>query len=52
MVGAVKGINPDTGEHYDDTRKYVDRAALTDEQRQQIFELNVLRVFPRLQIGA
>jgi 4-oxalmesaconate hydratase len=52
MVGAVKGVNPDTGEYYDDTRKYVDRAALSDEQRHQIFELNVQRVYPRLKIGA
>ena len=52
MVGAVKGIDPDTGEYYDDTRKYVDRAALSDEQRRQIFELNVQRVYPRLKIGA
>ena len=51
MVGAVKGINPDTGEYYDDTRKYVDRAQLTDEQRRQIFELNVQRVYPRLEVG-
>ena len=48
----MKGKNPDTGEYYDDTRKYVDRAALTDEQRRQIFELNVQRVYPRLKIGA
>ena len=52
MVGAVKGLNPDTGEYYDDTRKYVDRAALSDEQRRQVFELNVQRVYPRLKIGA
>ena len=52
MVGAVKGTNPDTGEYYDDTRKYVERAALSDEQRRQVFELNVQRVYPRLKIGA
>jgi 4-oxalmesaconate hydratase len=52
MVGAVKGLDPDTGEYYDDTRKYVDRAALSDEQRRQVFELNVQRVYPRLKIGA
>ena len=52
MVGAVKGVNPDTGEHYDDTRKYIDRAALTAEQQRQVFELNVQRVYPRLKIGA
>jgi 4-oxalmesaconate hydratase len=52
MVGAVKGLDPDTGEYYDDTRRYVDRAALTDAQRRQIFEVNVQRVYPRLKIGA
>jgi len=48
MVGAVKGLNPDTGEYYDDTKLYIDRADLTDEQRQQIFEGNVRRVYPRI----
>jgi len=48
MVGAVRGIDPETGHHYDDTRRYVDAAALTDAQRQQIFEGNIRRVFPRL----
>ena len=50
MVGAVKGKNPDTGEYYDDTKLYVDRADLTDEQRSMIFEQNVQRVYPRLEI--
>lgn len=48
MVGAVKGKNPDTGEFYDDTKRYIDRAALTDEQRAMIYEGNVRRVYPRL----
>lgn len=48
MVGAVKGRDPDTGEFYDDTRRYVDRADLTDEQRTMIFSANALRVYPRL----
>jgi 4-oxalmesaconate hydratase len=50
MVGAVKGKNPDTGEFYDDTKKYVDRADLTAEQRTMIFEGNVQRVYPRLRL--
>jgi 4-oxalmesaconate hydratase len=50
MVGAVKGRNPDTGEFYDDTKKYVERADLTDEQRTMIFEGNVRRVYPRLRL--
>jgi 4-oxalmesaconate hydratase len=48
MVGAVKGKDPDTGQFYDDTRRYVDAADLTAEQRTMIFETNVQRVFPRL----
>ena len=48
MVGAVKGKNPDTDEFYDDTKRYVDRADLTDEQRTMIFEGNARRVYPRL----
>jgi len=48
MVGAVKGKNPDTGEYYDDTKRYIDRADLTDEQRHLIFDANVRRVYPRL----
>jgi 4-oxalmesaconate hydratase len=50
MVGAVKGLNPETGEYYDDTKLYIDRAALTAEQRTAIFEGNVQRVYPRLRI--
>jgi 4-oxalmesaconate hydratase len=52
MVGAVKGADPDTGEYYDDTKRYIDRAALSDEQRSDIFEGNVRRVYPRLQLPA
>lgn len=49
MVGAVKGLNPDTGEYYDDTKLYIDRAELTDEDRAKIFEGNVRRVYPRIE---
>ncbi|MGE8363983.1 amidohydrolase family protein [Cupriavidus sp.] len=49
MIGAVRGIDPRTGHHYDDTRRYVDQAAqLTPEQRHKIFEGNARRVYPRL----
>ena len=49
MVGAVRGIDPDTGHHYDDTRRYVDQVrALSGEDRHKIFEGNTRRVFPRL----
>jgi 4-oxalmesaconate hydratase len=48
MVGAVRGIDPETGHHYDDTRRYIDAATVTDEDRRLIYEGNARRVFPRL----
>ena len=48
MMGAVRGIDPETGHHFDDTRRYIDAADLTDGQRQQLYETNARRVFPRL----
>ena len=48
MVGAVRGIDPKTGHHFDDTRRYVDALDLTPAQRAQVFEGNVRRVYPRL----
>ncbi|WP_255950679.1 amidohydrolase family protein [Streptomyces odontomachi] len=48
MLGAVRGADPATGIDWDDTKRYVDRAALTDEQRQQVYEHNARRVYPRL----
>ncbi len=50
MVGAVRGIDPDTGNYYDDTKIYLDRASISDEARGQIFHDNVRRVYPRLQL--
>jgi len=48
MVGAVRGIDPTTGEYFDDTKRYVDAAALTPGQREQVFSGNARRVYPRL----
>jgi 4-oxalmesaconate hydratase len=48
MLGAVRGIDPETGHHFDDTRRYIDAADLTEAQRRQLYETNALRVFPRL----
>ena len=50
MVGAVRGVDPETGHHFDDTKRYIDGAALTDEDRAKIFEHNIRRVYPRLDI--
>ncbi|HEY1382216.1 MAG TPA: amidohydrolase family protein [Dongiaceae bacterium] len=49
MLGAVKGIDPETGHHYDDTRRYIDQVKALDEaSRHKIFEGNARRVYPRL----
>ena len=49
MVGAVRGIDPRTGHHFDDTRRYVEASALDDDARAAVFEGNVRRVYPRLE---
>jgi 4-oxalmesaconate hydratase len=48
MVGAVRGIDPETGHYYDDTKRYVDALPLGDDVRRKIFETNAARVYPRL----
>jgi 4-oxalmesaconate hydratase len=49
MLGAVKGIDPQTGYHYDDTKRYIDQlTGLSEENRWKIFEGNARRVYPRL----
>jgi 4-oxalmesaconate hydratase len=48
MVGAVRGIDPQTGFYFDDTKRYVDALDISDEERHAIFEGNVRKVFPRL----
>ena len=48
MVGAVRGIDPRTGHHYDDTKRYMDKAkGLSAEDKQKIFSGNVAKVYPR-----
>ena len=47
MLGAVKGVDPESGHEFDDTRRYVDSCALSAEKKQMIFEGNVRKVFPR-----
>jgi 4-oxalmesaconate hydratase len=49
MLGAVpNGIDPDTGQFWDDTKKYLDALDLPANEERQLFELNVRRVYPRL----
>lgn len=48
MIGAVRGIDPQTGYYFDDTRRYIDAAHISEDERDAIFESNARRVFPRL----
>jgi len=48
MVGAVRGIDPATGQYFDDTKRYVDALPISDSERHAIYEGNARRVFPRL----
>ena len=48
MLGAVRGVNPETGSGWDDTKRYVDAIDLPEEARRKVFEENARRVYPRL----
>ena len=48
MLGAVKGVDPETGHNYDDTKRYIDRLELTAADKRKIYEGNARRVYPRL----
>ena len=51
MVGAVRGVDPETGFYFDDTRRYIEAApGLCAEDRRKIFEGNTRRVYPRLKL--
>jgi 4-oxalmesaconate hydratase len=53
MVGAVKGIDPQTGFNFDDTKRYVDASPrFSDADRKKVFEGNARRVFSRLKTPA
>jgi 4-oxalmesaconate hydratase len=48
IVGAVRGVDPETGHYYDDTRRYIDAAGgLSAADREKIYSGNVRRVYPR-----
>ena len=49
MVGAVRGIDPETGHHYDDTKRYIEATQnLSPDDRYKVYEANARRVYPRL----
>lgn len=49
MIGAVRGIDPETGFHFDDTKRYIEASTrLSAADRRAIYEGNARRVYPRL----
>ena len=48
MIGAVPGIDPDTGYNFDDTKRYIDQLPLSADAKATIYESNVKRVYGRL----
>lgn len=48
MVGAVRGIDPETGHFFDDTKRYIDALDIDDAVKADVFEHNARRVYPRL----
>jgi 4-oxalmesaconate hydratase len=49
MIGAVRGIDSTTGNYFDDTKRYIDAANISADEKHRIFETNTRRVFPRLE---
>lgn len=49
MIGAVRGIDPETGHFYDDTKRYIEATLnLTADEKHKVYEANARRVYPRL----
>jgi len=48
MLGAVRGVDPETGRYFDDTGRYVEALDLTADERTKVLSGNARRVFPRL----
>ena len=49
MIGAVRGVDPETGFNFDDTKRYIEaNTHLTADDRYQIYEGNARRVFALL----
>jgi 4-oxalmesaconate hydratase len=48
MIGAVRGIDPQTGNYFDDTKRYVDALDLSESDRRKVYSENARRVYPGL----
>jgi 4-oxalmesaconate hydratase len=45
MLGAVRGIDPNNGRYFDDTKFYIDGLPLSGDDRRKIFETNARHVY-------
>jgi 4-oxalmesaconate hydratase len=50
MVGAVRGIDPQTGYYFDDTKRYIENAQISQEEKIAIFDGNIRKVFSRIKL--
>jgi 4-oxalmesaconate hydratase len=51
LLGAVRGIDPHSGHHYDDTRRYIEGSGNASEaEKAMIYADNARRVFSRLRV--
>ncbi|MGC1439041.1 MAG: amidohydrolase family protein [Burkholderiaceae bacterium] len=48
MVGAVRGIDPESGQYFDDTKRYIDNLKISASDKSDVFANNARRVYPRL----
>jgi 4-oxalmesaconate hydratase len=49
IFGAVKGVNPETGFNFDDTRRYIESVeGISADRKAKVFSGNALKVYPRL----
>jgi 4-oxalmesaconate hydratase len=49
MIGAVRGIDPETGHYYDDTKRFIEASTiLSTQDKFKVYEGNVRRVYPLL----
>jgi 4-oxalmesaconate hydratase len=48
MLGAVRGVDPETGNYFDDTKRLVDAVGLSTDQLAEVYEGNARRVYSRL----
>jgi len=48
MFGAVKGIDPETGHNFDDTKRYIENLDLPPDDKAKVYEGNARRIYPRL----